>query len=385
MKIVCEQRDLAKAISIAGRAVAPRSTLPILGNLLLAAKGGELHISATNMAMRIDCAVPCKVEAEGAITVPARLFIDMIGKLPSAAVTLELIVRTMSLGIQCGSYKAKINGIDAEDFPARVTDTAQETTATVALNAPSLRQMIDQVAFAASSDTARTTLTGVEVSIGGRRVAMAATDGFRLAMRGADLAVGLDEATTIIVPSASLNELARILAAVDSQPDASMTIYERHVTFDVAGDDSVKAVGLTCSTIDARFPDYDAIVPKSHKTTLTTDTKALLRSLQMARMFASQEANRIQLTVDTQAATLAVRATNAQIGDSDDTLQVTASGEPVTTYVDVAFMIDVLSRIESATVDLLFNEADRPLVIRPSGMAAEDFTHVIMPMSGSAR
>lgn len=383
MKITCTQRDLAKAISIASRAVAARSTIAVLGNLLLEVKGGELHISATNMAMRIDCALPCKVEAEGAITVPARLFVDIISKLPAAPVVLDVNDKTKTLNIQSGSYKAKVNGIDAFDFPERATDAPR---ATVQLHAPDLRQMIDQVVFAASSDESRTALTGVEFTIGHSRIALAATDGYRLAQRGGTLSdTGLEDAVTVIVPSAGLSELARILAAVDSEPGIGMSIYERHVAFNVVGDDSIAAVGLTCSTIDAKFPDYHAIIPKSQKTSVVVDTKALLRSLQVARMFTSQDAGRVQLTIDPKVGTLNVRATDATMGDSDDTLQATVKGEPVTTYVNVAFLIDTISRIDEPTVDLLLNEANKPLLARPTGASADDFVHVIMPMSAKGK
>ena len=117
MRVSCLQENLAKGLSIVGRAVSPRSTLPVLGNILLEAKDGQLRLAATNLEIGINCWIGAKVEDEGSITVPARLLADFVNNLPPERIDLELAVRTQTLNLRCARYTATMKGIDAAQFP----------------------------------------------------------------------------------------------------------------------------------------------------------------------------------------------------------------------------------------------------------------------------
>lgn len=171
VRVSCLQENLAKGLSIVGRAVSSRSTLPVLGNILLEAKDNELRLAATNLEIGVNCWIGAKVEDEGSITVPARLLTDFVNNLPPERVDLELAVRTQTLHVRCARYDANMKGIDAADFPiiptAGASDDDQESAlegTRIELETVGLRKMIDQVTFAASSDESRPILTGVEVS-----------------------------------------------------------------------------------------------------------------------------------------------------------------------------------------------------------------------------
>ena len=192
MRVSCLQENLAKGISIVGRAVSTRSTLPVLGNILLEAKDGELRLAATNLEIGVNCWIGAKIEDEGAVTVPARLLAEFVNSLPPDTIEMELSVRTQQLHLRCARYEANIKGVDAAEFPivplAGGDHQIDETTETLEgtrteLNAAGLRKMIDQVVFAASVDESRPTLTGVEVTFSPERLTMAATDGYRLSVR----------------------------------------------------------------------------------------------------------------------------------------------------------------------------------------------------------
>src|SRR5687768_14687042 len=117
VRVSCLQENLAKGLSIVGRAVSSRSTLPVLGNILLEAKDNELRLAATNLEIGVNCWIGAKVEDEGSITVPARLLSDFVNNLPPERVDLELAVRTQTLHVHCARYDANMKGIDAADFP----------------------------------------------------------------------------------------------------------------------------------------------------------------------------------------------------------------------------------------------------------------------------
>lgn len=376
MKVTCTQRELSRGIAVALRAVSTRSTLPIMANVLLVAEGDTLRISGTNLQIRIDCAIPCQVKDGGAITVPARMFGEIISKL-NGSVTLEVNHKTKQVAIQCGNYAAKINGLDAEDFPALPTD---KEASVASIGASVLTQMISQTTFAASTDISRQTLLGVEIKLDGNRIAMAATDGYRLATRAGGLVESVVEAQSVIVPATSLAEVSNALAAVDGESPVTIKTYEarNRISFHAQG------VDISTQLIDANFPDYRAIIPKSDTTKVTVETKALLRSLQVARILTKQDKDgteRAELKVDPKAGQLAISVTNAEVGNSGDVLEVKAIGDPVTITLSIGFMLDVLSRVDDESVVLGMTLSTRPLTMRLVGTGGDDFLQVIMPIS----
>ena len=171
MKVSCLQENLAKGLAIVGRAVATRSTLPVLSNILLSTDGSRLKLSATNLEVGINCWIGAKVEQEGATTVPARLLADFINSLPPERIDLDLITRTQTLNLKSGRFEANIKGIDAQEFPLILIP---EEDSRLTIKPDVLRQMIDQVAFAAATDESRPVLTGVLADVSeGRQIGRA--------------------------------------------------------------------------------------------------------------------------------------------------------------------------------------------------------------------
>ena len=158
MKVSCLQENLAKGLGIVGRAVSPRSTLPVLGNILLATDAGRLKLSATNLEVGINCWIGAKVEEDGATTVPARTLVDLVNALPPERVDMELVVRTQTLNLRAGRSESNIKGIDAQEFPIV---PAPEGEGGIPIEPDVLRTAIQQVAFAAATDESRPILTGV--------------------------------------------------------------------------------------------------------------------------------------------------------------------------------------------------------------------------------
>jgi DNA polymerase-3 subunit beta len=191
VKVSCLQENLAKGLNIVGRAVASRSTLPVLSNVMLATDNGRLKLSATNLELGVNCWVGAKVEEEGATTVPARLLADFVNSLPPERIDMELVVRTQTLNARCARFEANIKGIDAQEFP--IIPTAGDGESAIRLAPEDLRRMIDQVAFAAATDESRPILTGVLARFEGDRLTLAAADGFRLSVRNAPIGQSLDQ------------------------------------------------------------------------------------------------------------------------------------------------------------------------------------------------
>ncbi len=410
VRVSCLQENLAKGLSVVSRAVSSRSTMPVLGNILLEAKDNQLRLAATNREIGINCWIGAKVEDEGAITVPARLLSEFVNSLPPERIDMELAVRTQTLHLTCARYDANMKGIDAYEFPLIPTagdpskSSGEESAGMVEvrdgvrieLPATGLRKMIDQVIFAASSDESKPTLTGVEVSFKGDRLSMAATDGYRLSVRSVQMSQGMIENTpggplTVIVPAKSLGELARISADADENRPVQVIVTQarNQILFQLWGKGEEAKGGfhrveLVSELIDARFPDYRAIIPKSRNTRTVVDTAALLKGVRVAFLFARDNANIIRLAIvppsGETTGQVRLTATSTEMGDNVNEVDAMVEGDPLEIAFDARFLIAVLSQIDQPQVVLETTQSTRPGMIRPVGMGEEEFLHVVMPM-----
>jgi len=375
MKLSCLQENLAKGISIVGRAVATRSTLPVLSNVLLSTDESRLKLSATNLEIGINCWIGAKVTQEGAITVPARLLSDLVNSLPSENVDLELITRTQTLNLKCGRFEANIKGIDAQEFPLILVPEKDDR---VSIEPDLLHQMIDQVAFAAAMDESRPVLTGVLADITPEKLTLVAADGYRLSVRSTALIDGPKEPQTIIIPARALQELARI-SGEEEEPIEMIIAPSRNQVFF-----HLNNVDLVSQLVEGAFPDYEQIIPTSFNTKITANTADLLKAVRMAFIFARDSANivRVQVIPNGEAGDgegrLVVSATSSEYGDNVGELDAHIEGSPVEIAFNARYLIDALDVVDTAQVSLETRDPASPGVIRSVG--GGDFTHIIMPM-----
>ena len=376
MKVSCLQENLAKGLSIVGRAVATRSTLPVLSNVMLATDGSRLKLSATNLEIGIVCWVGAKIEEDGSTTVPARLLTDFVNSLPPERIDMELAVRTQTLNLKCARFEANIKGIDAQEFP--LIPTAGEDSK-ISLDPLMLRQMVDQVAFAAATDESRPILTGVLASFQGAQLTLAAADGFRLSVRTAHLSEPVSEPVTVIVPARALAELSRISGEQEQPIEITITPARNQALFHMAN------VDLVSQLIEGNFPDYNQIIPKSYATRTVVSTSDFLKAVKTANIFARDAANIVRVEIvpggELAPGRVTLTATSAEVGDNVGEIDAVIEGEKMDVAFNAKYLIDVLSVVDAAQVALETTSASSPGVIKPVG--SEDFTHVIMPMHSS--
>jgi DNA polymerase-3 subunit beta len=374
VKVSCLQENLAKGLSIVGRAVASRSTLPVLSNVMLATDNGRLKLSTTNLELGINCWVGAKVETEGATTVPARLLTDFINSLPPEPIDMELAVRTQTLNARCARFEANIKGIDAQEFP--IIPTTEDAEHAIRLEPEDLRQMIDQVVFAAATDESRPILTGVLARFEEDRLTMAAADGFRLSVRGAPLGQAVDETIEIIIPARALGELARISADQEEWVEVFITPARNQILF------HLQDVDLVSQLIEGKFPNYQQIIPTSHSTRTVLDTSGFLKAARVSHLFARDSANIVRVEIEPgdelMPGHLTLAATSAELGDNVGQLDATIEGDAMEIAFNAKYLIEVLSVVDAAQVALETSSSASPGVLRPVG--DEDFVHVIMPM-----
>ncbi len=374
MRASVNQLQLAHALSIVSHAVSPRSTLAVLSNVLIKTDDGRLMLSATNLEMGITTWIGARIEAEGAITVPARTITDLVSTLPNDQIQLSLDARTQTLNVRCGGATTDIKGIDAEEFPPF---PKPDLTAGVPINVATFKEMIQQVAFAASTDEARAVLTGVLVKIEGERITMAATDGFRISIRHDVIADPLNRQIEAIIPARALNELARI--ASDPNDTVIMTFPQERgqVIF------HLKDLEVVSQLIDGNFPDYRSIIPQSFKTHTVLSTGGLLKACKQAEIIAREGTNVARLNIlpdgdQMKPGVLEISAQSEQTGSSEVLVDATINGSPLLVAFNVRFLREVLEVIKTPNVSLETNMPNTPGQISPVG--DDHYRHIIMPM-----
>jgi DNA polymerase III subunit beta len=373
MQLSALQENLTRGLGFVSRAVAARSTLPVLGNILLATDQARLKLAATDLEISITCWIGAKVETAGAITVPARTLIDLISALPAGVVDMNLHVQTQTLGVMGGRFANNIKGVDAQDFP--IIPRPDEDHA-IRIAPDVLREAIDQVVFAASTNDSRPILRGVLAKFSGQTLTLAAADGFRLSVRTVSLEDRLIEPIEVVIPARALVELSRLLGEPTDVVSITVTPQRSQILFHLTNLD------LVSQLIDGQFPVYDAIIPKSSTTKSVIDTALLLKAAKAANVFARESANIARLTIvpgdELTPGHITIGAQSAETGDNAGDLEASITGDPIEIAFNVKYLIDVLSVVGTNQITLETSDATRPGLIRPLG--DDTFTHVIMPM-----
>jgi DNA polymerase-3 subunit beta len=374
MNISVLQENLAKAVSIATKAVESRPTLPVLSNLLLEAEDSRLRIAATNLQMSITVWIGAKVDQAGSITLPAKTFADLVNNLSKERVDIQLDASTSTVKVSCGSTKSNIKGIDADEFPP----INHAETPDLLIDAKVLRDMINQTAFAAAREDNRPILTGVYTLIEGENITMAAADGFRLAVRNGRLNLAYDKKVELVIPARALMEVARVISDEDGEIGISLPSKRDLVSFHLPN------VEISSQLLEGRFPDFAAIIPRSYISSSVIYREDFLRQCKRAEIFSRDNANSGRLVIKParsagEAGTLMIIGKSSERGDTDGVLDAHIEGEPLDVSFNIKYLIDVLNVIGEERVIFQSNGTEHPGVIRVEGR--EDFVHVIMPMS----
>lgn len=374
MKLSCLQDNLSRGLATVGRAVATRTTLPVTQNVLLATENGRLKLSATNLEIAITTWIGGQIEEEGAITVPARLFTELVGSLPAEQVDLAVSQRPLALHVRCARFEARINGTDADEFPPLPT----VEQGAVALIAPGvLRSAINQVVFAAATEESRPVLTGVKVELEGSEFVLAAADGFRLAVRKATLEEPIAERMDIIVPARTLQEVNRLLSEQEEPVEVTITPAESQVLF------RLKDVELVSQLIQGTFPNYGQLIPQSFQTRTVVGLEAFQRAARTAAIFARDGSGivRLQMTpgpAEGGMGKLLVSSRAEELGENQGEIDARIEGEEAKIAFNSKYLLDVLSVMERGEVAVETSSPSSPGVFRPAD--SKGYTHVVMPM-----
>jgi len=373
MKLSCLQENLSKGLSIVGRAVATRSTLPITNNILLVTEHSRLKLVATNLEMAITCWIGAKVEEEGEITIPARLITEFVSSLPSDKIDMSLSEKTKTLGLKCARFEARISGVDAKDFPPI---PKVEEGITTKIEASSLRQAISKVAFAAATEESRPVLTGIDAQFDGELLTLAAADGFRLAVYKLPLATPVSQKTEVIIPARAMAELNRLMGDQEEPVEITVNPSNGQALF------RLKDVELVSQLVQGSFPNYTQLIPQSYATRMVVNISEFLRATKTASIFARDGSGIVRLMItpgkELNPGKLTVSARSEEVGDDVGEIDAVVEGDEAKIAFNGKYIMDVLNALHESDVALETTNPSSPGVIRPVG--DDNYIHVVMPM-----
>ena len=382
MKLVCSQAELSASLQLVSRAVASRPTHPVLANVLLTADAATNRISLTgfDLHLGIQTTFPASVETSGALTLPARLFGDIISRFSAdSPITLscEEGQEQVELTSLSGSYQMR--GMSADDFP----DLPLVQTGTpIQLDPNALVQGLRATLFASSGDESKQLLTGVHLSLDGEGLECAATDGHRLAVLRlphlqAETAEAAEEAAgepfSVTVPARSLRELERLLTGRPSADPLSLFCDRGQVVLLWA--DQV----LTTRSLEGTYPNYRQLIPASFSRTITLERRAFTASLERVAVLADQHNNVVKMALDPARGLVTISVDAQDVGSGSEQLPAEMEGEPIEIAFNVRYLLEGLKAIGTDRVRLQCNAPTTPAVLSPAGNES-DYTYLVMPV-----
>lgn len=373
MKITASQEALSHSLRVAGRAVAARSPLPITTNVLLSTEDHRLKISATNLEIAISTWIDATVVEEGAITLPAKLLTDFVDTLPGEPIDLTIKPGSHTAHVATGRYEANIRGMDADDFP--VIPTAQEQPA-ASVQPELLKEMIEQVVFAAAMDDTRPVLTGVLATFADNQLTLAAADSFRLAVRTGELAGRSSGDFSVIIPARTLAELAKILPDDEAPVEIMVTPNRNQVVFRATD------LHVVSRLIEGNFPNYRQIIPTKFATRIVLSTGEFLKATKIASFFSRDNSNVVTLEIrpggEAGMGNVVVSGAAAELGEDRGEIDAVVNGGAAKISFNSRYVSDVLGALQSAQVGLEISGPNSAAVFKP--IDSVDYTHVVMPM-----
>ena len=373
MRLSCLQENLSSGLGVVGRAVATRSPLPITQNVLIETDQSRLKLAATNTEIAITTWIGSQIEDEGAITVPARLFTELVNSLPAERIDIESISAGTGISVKCSRVDSNVNGIDAEEFPPI---PSIDDGIVGKIEPGVLLDAISRVAFAAATEDSRPVLTGIKVEIEGDNFTFAAADGFRLAVYKGKLAEPLSEDTEFIIPARSLQEISRLVSGSRELVEFTVTSNKSAALFRLADTEIVTQL------LQGTFPNYSQLIPESHDNRATMNRGDLSSAARSASIFARDGSGIVRIMVDASPdggpGKLSISSRAEEVGDHQGDVDANVEGDDAKIAFNSKYLLDVLEVMSESEVALETTTPSSPGVLRP--VDNDNYVHVIMPM-----
>ncbi|MBA7496104.1 Beta sliding clamp [subsurface metagenome] len=367
MKIVSLQENLKKGLNIIQNIIGKNLTLPILNNILLAVEKKRLRLVSTDLEIAITHWTSCKVKKEGDITVPAKLFGDLINNLPNKKVEIE--VKENLLQIKCENFESVIKGMDCKEFPI-IPKIKGDLI--MKIGALKLKQAFSQVVNFTSLSDIRPEISGVYLDINSKGMKFVATDSFRLGEKTLSIKNNKNKIKkSVIIPLRTVQELIRILAEQDKEEMIEIVVEQNQILFKTPDTQIISRL------IEGTYPNYEQLISKQFETSLILDRNEFLNTVKVTSLFSSR-INDLRLKVVPKKFLVEVFAQDAEIGENISQLKGEMKGKALEIIFNHKYLLDGLNNIDSSKVMLGLNGGASPGILKPVGDPS--YIYVIMPI-----
>lgn len=363
MKFSCEKALLTAAVSTTSRAVAAKSSIPAMEGILIEADT-RLRLTGYNLETGIQATVPAEIKEPGSLVLSARLFGEIIRKMPDDVVVFT--AKDYMVNIKCGMSEFNILGTDPEEFPELPSVEQQNA---VVLEQSVLRSMISQTLFAVSDNESRPIHTGSLFEVEDGQLTVVSVDGYRLALRREKLEnVGQDESFSFVVPGSALSEVERICSG-----EGPVTVSQgaRHIMFQAG------QTVLVCRRLEGEFLPYRNAIPRNNKIHVECDAKALLSSIDRVSLIISEKLKSPLRCVFGDG--MVSITTKTGIGDAADQCPITGDGQGLEIGFNNKYLMDALKAAPADRLRLEFTSGVAPCVILPAE-GEETFVYMVLPV-----
>ena len=359
MKFNTEKEKLLNAVGLTSHLASIRSTLPILQNLYLETKNGQLLVKSTDLDQTLEIFVEGTVSEEGALTIPARLVVEYLTNNPDSSITLES--NDLELTIKSTNHRAKIKGLAAEEYPSAPVIKPQSS---ITLPLAALRQAITKTIFSSAQDESRPILNSLLWRFNGKKLTIVGTDGFRLACQSLELPH--EGQGDYIIPKRALQELQKL----PGEGELEVAFAGNQVRF------TLGAIALTSRLIDGNFPPYEAIIPKKMAVEIAVSASSLAKSLKLASLFSRDSAYSTKVLLEGD--TVKISAISPQIGENSNELKLaTPISVPLTISLNAQYLVDGLGAIDG-DAKVGFIDAKSPITVE--SVKNDQYLYLLMPL-----
>ena len=369
MKFTCDRNSLTYAINIAQKAVAARSTLPVLEGLLIKAKNGSVVVTGNDLEIGIECIFEAEIESEGSVVVNSRLFGDIIRKMTGESVVIDVNDNNVT-NIRCGNSKFNITGIEAAEFPEIQRFDVQYE---INLTKKQLKELVRSTIFAVGTNELKMILTGCLLEASGKNVNMVAVDGYRLAYKKIecenDTVSGYFGDVAIVIPSKSLNELTKILD--DKDEEIKIFCSEKNIRFEFDN------VVFTSRLLEGDYLDYKKIIPSEYKTKVKTDVKSVIEAVERASLVITSEVTKAPIILNIVDGEIKINC-ETQVGKVEEIIPVDMEGNAIEIGFNNRYLLDALKAVSTEEVKLSFIDSVNTCLISP--VEGEDFKYIVLPL-----
>lgn len=362
MIFICEKQKLLEGISIVQKAITGKTTMSILEGIFIETNSNSLTLIGSDIDVSIETKVEADVVEQGKVVIDAKLFGEIIRKLPNSEIKIETLEND-TIQITCEKSVFNLGYMNAEEFP-ELPKLNEDQKISVPQNI--LKNMIKSTAFAIAQDEARPILQGVLFEVKEKSLNLIALDGYRLALKQEYLDTDIE--VEVVIPGKTLNEVSKILE--DSETDVEITFTNNHILF------NLNKTKIISRLLEGKFVNYRSLLPQEHKITITVKKQELQNGIERASLMAKDGNNNlIKLDIEDE---IIILSSNSQLGKVREEVGINLQGDKIQIAFNSRYLLDVLKVLDEEEVILEMTSSVTPCIIK--GKLADNYRYLVLPV-----